>query len=123
MQCQPPHTNDILHSWSNVEAKAETKQVGVKAKAKQKLVIKGQKLNSLVLYQLINFSVLVFKCLCSVQDYNTVIEISAIFDEHLLKFRLELKNPSYHKFNQPTKRTNYDCTLGLCNMTIHCTLL
>jgi len=112
-----------------VEAKGETKQVGVKAEAKQKLMIKGQMLNSLVLYLLISFSVLVFKCLCSVQvllcpdeDYNTVIEMSAIFDEHLLKFRLELKNPSYHKFNQPTKRTNYDCTLGLCNMTIHCTL-
>jgi len=40
---------------------AEVKQAGAKADAKQQLMIKEQKLNSLVLYLLISFSVLVFQ--------------------------------------------------------------
>jgi len=93
----------MLRSWSSVEARAETGQAGAKAEAERKLMIGRQGLNSLVLYRLIAFSVLVFKCLCSVQvllcpdgDYNTVVEVLAVFDGLLLKFRLELKNPSYH---------------------------
>ena len=84
-------------------------QAGAKAEAKQKLMIKGQNLNNLVLYLLTNFSVLVFKRLFSISivldgDHNTIVKTSAMFDERLLKFRLELKNHTYHEFYQPTKR-------------------
>ena len=45
-------TNEVVRSWSNLEAKvesvAEAKEAGANAEAKQKLMIKGQKLNSLV---------------------------------------------------------------------------
>jgi len=64
VQHQAPHDNDIVHSWSNAEAETETKQVGAKAEAKQNFMIKGQKLNSSILYLLISFLVLAFKRLC-----------------------------------------------------------
>jgi len=37
------------------------------------------------------FSVQVDLLLCPDEDYNTVVETSAIFDECLLKFRLEIR--------------------------------
>ena len=59
----------------------------------------GQKL---VLYLLVSFFVLVYlnslygctALLCPDEDYITVVKTSVIFDECLLKFRLELKNLS-----------------------------
>jgi len=38
------------------------------------------------------------------EDHNTKVKTSAMFDKRLLKFRLELKNHTYHEFYQPTKR-------------------
>ena len=53
------------YQWCSTHlVEAEIKQVGAKADAKQQLMIKEQKLNSLALYLLISFSVLVFKCQC-----------------------------------------------------------
>ena len=53
------------YQWCNtLLIETEVKQAGAKAEAKQQLMIKEQKLNSLVLYLLISFSVLVFKCQC-----------------------------------------------------------
>jgi len=37
------------------------------------------------------------------EDYNSVVEMSAIFDDCLVKFRLELKLSAYHEFYQQTK--------------------
>jgi len=58
-----------VRSWSNAEAEAETKQVEAKVEAKQNFMIKGQKLNSSILYLLISFLVLAFKHLCVQYKY------------------------------------------------------